>query len=273
MTHTIIFSFDRAIQLELLLQSIERYDRQNTLKVSVLFAYSTNDHLKSYAALQQKYPSVNWVAEERFKKRMVLPIFPAYWHNYYWWLKYSYSRVYSSHFRQQVLDLIRNQSEETVMFLTDDSMFFRDFSIPDLALCKISEHPSIASFSLRHGKNIGGGNFVELHDSLYWNIYDPQEHPEWSFPFSIDGHIYSKLFIERSFSKVWFKNPNTLEGNIACYVKEKKLLSTVYGNKESSLVGFELNRVQTISNNNNLNISSNYLNTLFSNGYRKEDSF
>lgn len=273
MTHTIIFSFDRAIQLEVLLKSIEQYDGEKNLTVSVLYSYSTADHLKSYQQLSQKFSQVNWVEEKRFKKKPVLPIFPSYWHNYYWWLRYKYSRVYASHFRQQLLEIIRNNSASTVMFLTDDSMFFDEIRIPRVIIEKLEEKPTLCSFSLRHGRNLGGGNFVELDGYLYWNIYDPQEHPEWSFPFSIDGHIYEKDFIDKTFSKVWFKNPNTLEGNIACYVREKKILSTVYGNTKSCLVGFELNRVQTISNNNNLNISSNYLNTLFNNGYRMRIAF
>lgn len=273
MVQTIIFSLDRAIQLELLLKSIVDHDREQFLDVAILFSYTSASHEESYQVLMDRYPQFQWVAEERFHRKKIGPLANTYWHNYYWWLRYKYSRNVSSNFRKQLIGTMRSNKKDMVMFLTDDSMFYRDIKVPFYPIEQIRKKPKNCSFSLRHGTNIAGGNFGTAGELLYWSRFDEHEHPEWSFPFSVDGHIYSKKFLLEVFSKVWFKNPNTLEGNIACYVRERELLQSLFANTESCLVGFELNRVQNISNNNNLNISNQYLNYLFNKGYRMKISF
>ena len=159
------------------------------------------------------------------------------------------------------------------MFLTDDSVFFRNINVPQSSTELISRNPDKYSFSLRHGTNITGGNYILKESNITWNIYEKQEHPEWSYPFSVDGHIYSKRMIDLLINKIILNNPNTLEAHLACYIKEKKILSHVFSNKLSCLYGFELNRVQTISDNNNLNISTKYLNSFFTKGYRLKVEF
>lgn len=273
MVHTIIFSFDRAIQLELLLKSIITHDTDNVLDTSILYSYTSEEHEDSYRVLTERYPQFEWVLEKRFPKKRITPLFTSYWHNYYWWIKYKYSRSISSKFREQLIDTMKANRSDLVMFLTDDSMFFRDIKLPYHPVEEIRRKPETCSFSFRHGSNITGGNYGKVGDLLYWNRFDKQDHPEWSFPFSVDGHVYNKNYIKNIFERVWFKNPNTLEGNVACYVSEKKLLPTIFANTESCLVGFELNRVQNISNNNHLNINNQYLNYLFNKGYQMKISF
>jgi hypothetical protein len=272
MINTIIFSYNRAIQLELLIKSIITYNRHKLLNVSILYSYSDPDHKQGYDTLIKKWPQFNWVWEQRLPERFVMPYFPLYWHNYFWWLKYKHSRSVSGNFRNLLIRMIAESKDELVMFLTDDSMFYKTVAVPEMAVNEIKSNPSKFSFSLRHGTNIFGGNYSSQ-PAFNWNIYSKQKHPEWSHPFSVDGHIYGKSFMLHVMNKVWFKNPNTLECNLACYIREKKLVSMVYFNKESCLAGFELNRVQNISDNHNLNISNKYLNALFNNGYSMEIKF
>jgi hypothetical protein len=273
MINTIIFSFNRAIQLDLLLRSIVKHDEKKMLGVSVLYACSEQKYEQGYEVLKERFPQVQFIREEKFAPRFVPPFFPLYWHNYFWWLKYKHTRTVSGNFRKQLINLVADSEKEYVMFLTDDSMFYKPISILQPVLADIRRRPLHNSFSLRHGTNIMGGNFSYRNALLSWNVFEDHDHPEWSHPFSVDGHIYSKRFILKAFRKVWFKNPNTLECNVACYVKEKKFLSSVFSNKKSALVGFELNRMQDINENHNLNIDSNYLNGLFNEGYHMRISF
>jgi hypothetical protein len=273
MINTIIFSFNRAIQLDLLLRSIVIHDEKKMLSVTVLYACSGQKYEQGYDVLKERFPQVQFIREEKFAPRFVLPFFPMYWHNYFWWIKYKHTRTVSGNFRKQLISLIADSEKEYVMFLTDDSMFYKSITILQPVLADIRKRPLQHSFSLRHGNNIMGGNFSYRNALLNWNVFGRHDHPEWSHPFSVDGHIYSKRFILKAFRKVWFKNPNTLECNIACYVKEKKFLSTVFSNKKSALVGFELNRVQDVNENHNLNIDNNYLNVLFNEGYHMRISF
>lgn len=267
MIHTIIFSHNRAIQLEVLLQSLKQYDCNNVLQVSVLYSFSDDSFKNGYEKLKISFREVNWIEEVKHTSKFVSPLLPLYWHNYYWWFRYKWAKNKSSHFRRQLLELIGTTTCGAVMFLTDDSMFFDSIHFPDQVFKKILKNPFEYSFSFRHGSNISGGEYKEADGSLSCNIYKKGILPEWSYPFSIDGHVYSVEFIKKVLVKLWFKNPNTLEGNTACYIGENHMIPTLYFNSKSCLVGFELNRVQTVHANNSLDINPAYLNSLFNNGY------
>ena len=101
-------------------------------------------------------------------------------------------------------------------------IFFRNIYIPQSSLELILNDPNKYSFSLRHGTNIVGGNYILKESNINWNIYEKQEQPEWSYPFSVDGHIYSKRIIDRLINKIIFKNPNTLEAHLCLLYKRKK---------------------------------------------------
>jgi hypothetical protein len=272
MVSALIFSYNRGLQLEVLLKSILQHGK-GLLSVSILYDYSNDDHKMAYDKLVRHYPQFQWVQELPVKRRWVAPVFPLYWHNYYWWLRYPHNRYVTSKFRQQVLQILGNSCDEHVMFLTDDSMFFQDINFPVSAREQIRENPWHRSFSVRHGANLAGGNFVKENGLVRWNVYKKHDHPEWNYPFSVDGHIYQKEVIHTILEKVWFKNPNTMEGNVACYVNEKKIFSTIFSNYKSCLVGFELNRVQNVTANHHLNIDSSYLNSLFNSGYSLQIDF
>ena len=261
------------MQLELLLRSIKIYDVSKTLFISIIYSSTDSDFETSYNELISNYPEYNWIKETKLKKQFVFPVLPFYWHNFYWWLKNKYNRFSESNFKLLLKKLVKESSSDYVMFLTDDSIFLRNIFVPQSSLDSISNNPDKYSFSLRHGTNITGGNYTSKDSSICWNIYEKQEHPEWSYPFSVDGHIYSKRLIDRLINKIILHNPNTLEAHLACFIKEKKMLSHVCSNKSSCLYGFELNRVQTISDNNNLNISTKYLNSFFTKGYRLQVEF
>jgi hypothetical protein len=268
MTTTIIFSFDRAMQLDLLLESITKYDVSGQLDLQIIYATSDISFDEGYEKLKFKYTNIGWHKEAQFKERFVYPNLPLYWHNYFWWLKYKYNRYIKSDFKYKVISVLRNSVFDTVMFLTDDSLFFNEIKIDIEVVDKIILDGKNNSFSLRHGANVSGGTYVEKGNTISWQTTDKHEHREWSYPFSVDGHIYNTSVVEKILKKVIFKNPNTLEGNVACYVNENKLFKKLFAHKQSSLLGFELNMVQTVTNNNNLNISNQTLNELYLEGFK-----
>lgn len=268
MITTIIFSFDRAMQLELLLNSIVNYDEKKILSLNILFNSSTPEFLLGYNKLIQKYPTLNWISETKTKNHFVPPCLPFYWHNYYWWLKYKHNRWTNSNFKAKVIEIISNSQSKFVMFLTDDSLFFKKIILDSEVIQKVKDNPLNTCFSFRHGGNIYGGNISKTDDFIKWRRNDHHSHPEWSYPFSVDGHIYDRGVLTKILKKVIFKNPNTLEANVACYVNENKLFNNHIANLQSCLLGFELNRVQSISANNNLNIINIDLNKLYLSDYQ-----
>ena len=267
MITTIIFSFDRAIQLELLLASIEKHDTNKLFDLHIIYATSNADFELGYTHLKDKFPGVIWHNEQKFRKKFLLPFFPLYWHNYYWWFKYKNFRRKSSDFRDKLINIVESSKNEFLMFLTDDSIFVGNINVTHDILSPLNEKPNEDCFSLRHGINISGGTYSKHQNLIYWTSNDKHDHPEWSYPFSVDGHIYNLRAINLIIKTVIFNNPNTLEGNVACYVQEHKIFNHLIALEQSCLLGFELNRVQAIVENNNLNIDNKMLNKLYLEGY------
>jgi hypothetical protein len=152
------------------------------------------------------------------------------------------------------------------MFLTDDSVFYRNLEIPDITDEK-------SGFSLRHGMHLSSGKYKKMENGIEWNVYENDEITDWGYPFSIDGHIYNKAALLKIIRKIIFNNPNTMEGNIACYFKEKHLPPQMKANKCSCLVGFELNCVQSVADNHHLGISQKQLNRYFLDDYQLQIQF
>jgi len=264
---TIIFSYNRAVQLNMLLESITKYDHKKQLELQIVYRYSNADFHEGYLKLKGQY-NIGWHEEHMSKKHYVLPVFPLYWRNYFWWLKYKYIKWVDSDFRNIVSSILKSSTNDNVMFLTDDSLFIRDIELQSKVLHEIRHEPLATAYSLRHGMNIYGGVFEKKERLIKWDRYYNHHSNEWSYSFSLDGHIYSKEALIKKMNRIIFKNPNTLEGNMACYANEKKLFVNHYANLNSCLVGFELNRVQSINNNHNLNIDYQKLNILYLNGYK-----
>ena len=273
MIQVVIFSFDRAMQLDLLLQSIKKFDSQGLFSLNVLFVCSSEKYQTAYNRLKSKYPNINWVQEQRYEKKQINFQFElGYWHNLYWWLKSPIFRENKSNFKSCLLKILSNNKYPYTMFLTDDSLFYDVINAP-ANLEKIRQQPKKYSFSFRHGINLHGGIFKEQANNVCWNVYENNVYTDWGYPFSVDGLIYDSRTIYGIIKKILLNNPNTMEGNIACYVTEKKIFPVISAFKQSCLVGFELNRVQSVSDNNHLGISNEKLNEYYLEGYMLEIDF
>jgi len=274
MIQVVIFSFDRAMQLDLLLQSIVKFDSQGLFSVRVLHACSSETYQTAYNRLKSKYPNIHWVQEQRYVKPRINYQFDlGYWHNLYWWLKSLSFRENKSNFKSCLLEILADVEYPFTMFLTDDSLFYNIITVPEANLEKIKRQPEKYSFSFRHGVNMKGGIYQEEANDICWNVYENDMQTDWGYPFSIDGLLYDSRTVYRIINKILLNNPNTMEANIACYVAEKKLFPTITALKQSCLVGFELNRVQSVSDNHHLGISYEKLNQYYLEDYAMEIDF
>jgi hypothetical protein len=273
MITTIIFSYNRALQLDELIKSILKYDIDKQLDLHVLFLYTDSNFYNGYLKIKKQYNKIEWHNEIRHESIFMLPFLPPYWHNYFWWFKYKHNRWIETDFRDKLHLILSGSDNKTVMFLTDDSLFYKDIKINQKIIDKIILNPESISYSLRHGENILNGKFKTLGNCINWTPFYNHENTEWEYPFSVDGHIYNKAFIHKILKKVFYKNPNTLEANVACYAREKNLFSEMYANNCSCLVGFEINRVQQIVKNKSLNIDEKLLNSYFINNYKLHIDF
>jgi hypothetical protein len=274
MLTAIVFSLNRAMQLEALLRSIsECILKLNTgVEVKVLYGATSDEYLVGYKILQERFTGnrIQFIQKHRGKYKLdqALLLWPR---NLYRYLKYPYLRDNRNlfNFKELLEYLIATAQSEMITFLTDDSLFYRSFVLPQDIFNLITQEPSNRAFSLRHGCNIqnppSGLQIIEQYCS--WYMYDRDCDDFWSYAFSIDGHIYSRSFIAELIKRVLYVNPNSFEGFLWDYVRRQRLFSQAYCFRESVLLSFPINMVQTTVQNESLGIDSAILNARFLEGY------
>ena len=268
--HCIIFSFNRACQLNALLESMRRFLKNIHLEINVVYNSSDDFYEEGYAIVKSLYPEVTFIKEEaNYEFRFLLKKEYGYWRNYYNFFKYPAKNKKGS-FKKNVNELIEANDSDLLFFLTDDSLFIGEPFISSDVTENIVKNPSQSMFSFRHGLNLAGRpkeSLLEFDKYAHYKV-DRTHSPHWKYKFSVDGHIYNREFIKNISSKIFYYNPNSFESFLNTYSEMRNYFENIYFNKGNSLVGFELNRVQSFCNNNNLNYSPNKLNSYFLRGYK-----
>ena len=166
----IVFSKDRACQLDLFLRSVEK-NAGELLEITVLYDSSNSDFEKGYQKLKDEH-DVRLIKQSRF------------YHD---------------------IKNILEDSKEYVCFFTDDDIVYR--TVPEsISLLDQIFEMSVSCFSLRLGYNTTireseGKRFqdalptqtIELSQNLIgWNRTSLPTGGYWSYPLSVDGHIFRK---------------------------------------------------------------------------------
>lgn len=233
----VIFSKDRACQLDALLRSMDRYF-QIDHRTTVLYTATTKDYFRGYGILQDTNPGVAFIKEQ--------------------------------HFKEDLVNALQSAAHEHLhlMFLVDDIIFIRSYIGGD-NLDAFTHDESILTLSLRLGENITYCHPRDIetvpHDFSDSNMWYWQEAHTgyWNYPMSLDGHIFRSSDIVNLVKKLDFHNPNTLEALLAQNALQKPLM---LAEKEPYLVNLALNRVQDIFSNPHGSISTEQLNSEFLNG-------
>ena len=227
MISALVFSKNRALQLDLLLNSIKKNFKQCS-EVSVLYT-TTDKHKKSYEILQKEHGDIKFVKQGSF---------------------------YSD-----ICDITKNFKNKSVVMFTDDDIVYRDTNIHPDFLQQIQNY-NFACFSLRLGPNITkrqvGTVFVDeksplfgvYYDSLMWNRTEFLPFHYFGYPLSVDGHIFAKnklvdffAYIEHSDKKYnYLETPNKLETLLQRFFFEVGPIMIC--NRHSSVVNSPNNRVQ-----------------------------
>jgi len=206
MINSIIFSFDRAAQLHLLLESIEK-NAKNIFNISVLYKSSNEEFEKSYSLLASRFININWVPETNFK--------------------------------EQTLKLLDSNLDYTCFF-TDDDIIYNGVKEEEIIDCL--KDNDIFCFSLRLGFNVNVCYSMKCENVLipdkqdqkfvWWNWV--KSYADFGYPLSVDGHIFRTKEIKKLIRAINFLNPNTLEGGLQIFDNYPKEIMVAY--KTSSLV-------------------------------------
>jgi len=234
----IVFSKDRACQLEALLRSLEQYFHYSHITY-VLYDASTPEYERGYHCLIPRYKNIVWVRQTDFK----------------------------SNFLSLINETV-NKENPYLMFLVDDIIFVREFSGTTL-LERFNADQDILAVSLRMGENITycyTRNKPTTPPSFLpgnrWE-WKTASSGYWNYPMSQDGHIFRTKEIIESLSPLSFHNPNTLEANSAAHPIDKPYLMC---DRRPYLINLPLNVVQNVFRNRHGNITEEVLNTYFLEG-------
>lgn len=240
----IIFSKNRACQLNLLLDSLKVNAPLLFDKISVLYKSDNEDYLLGYQKIFDKYPSVYFFNENNF--------------------------------RRDLFKLIDDEIEATT-FMVDDAVFYNQILARKVDIIRPVVKDNYI-FSLRLGKNCVYSHPANLHYELgehevegeYITFdYTKQQVGDFSYPLSTDGHIFNTRLIKDLLIETDFKNPNTLEAYLQRFVVTNSIPTTVKCFTESKVVSIPVNLVNdTFDNRHGLEfgISELELNNKYLNG-------
>jgi tetratricopeptide (TPR) repeat protein/cellulose synthase/poly-beta-1,6-N-acetylglucosamine synthase-like glycosyltransferase/serine acetyltransferase len=244
---TILFSKDRAMQLDCTLRSFLQHCRDSEkTEIKVLYTTSGDRHESQYRELKAAYPSVEFFRERDFKIDL---------------LSCSICSAY-------------------LLFLVDDNIFVKDFSLCD-AIDGLEKNDDAIGFSLRLGNNTDYCYMLKQSQKIpgFRNLARGVSRFEWTeaecdfgYPMEVSSSIYRTCDILALLQQLDYRNPNTLELALDA---NKHLFRTT----KNYLLCFDLsvafcnpiNMVQNMWKNRagqNLQYSAESLALMFDDGYR-----
>jgi glycosyltransferase involved in cell wall biosynthesis len=197
-------------------------DKDN-VDLNVLYNTSTMLHAEQYDRLKLQFPEINFIKEASF--------------------------------RHQTLSNI--EKNEYVLFLVDDNIFVKPFSIQKIIRALQKEKDAIG-FSLRLGKNTTDCYSLSSQQEIpaFTKIGEGIQKYRWlneqcdfGYPLEVSSSVYRSKDMLRLLRHLDFVNPNTLEGAMASNRNFDPNLSHLLTFEESVTFCNPVNVVQNVTNN------------------------
>lgn len=193
MISTLIFTKDRACQLDLLLTSIQ--DNFKELKdIHIICKGTESQYITGYLKVRQKFRNLNWYAEGDLCTDI-----------------------------KRVVNDFKNPF--SVCFV-DDEVVIRDHSIEHL-LQSLQQHKDIHTASLRLGMNIGNYTYTaniksntplamtHIGNNVYkWDWTKGDQRTDWFYPSCINSNIFRTEFLKYWINNIHYRDVNNLEGTL-----------------------------------------------------------
>jgi hypothetical protein len=222
----LIFSRDRALQLDAALRSFLLHcEDGGRLPLNVLYRTTSPIHARQYAELAEAYrPHAFIYFQEQAHFRQDALAWLADRADLRWRASL-YRRFARLHWRLGFLaaPLLRFNQLRYVLFLVDDTLFVRDFSLAE-ALAILDRHPKAIGFSLRLGRNTtycytrdrdqALPDFTHLNDGVL--MFDWQRAElDFAYPLEISSSLNRIADLLPYLNRQPFTNPNQLESRLA----------------------------------------------------------
>ena len=238
MINIVVFSKDRACQLDLFIRSfLKNYRGDVDESVNVIFTYSSHAYRVGYETLLSRHYPLNFIDEagRRFK---------------------------------DVTESVIDETNPYTVFFVDDNVFKEPFSLDNEVVSMLDTHPEICCASLRMHKGITYC-YTEDRDvkpplmfednTWYWEGCEG----DWGYPMSLDGHIFRTREILPLIKSLPYRSPNTLEGFLSNNpLKNPKMVCL----DNAVILNNPCNKVQTDNTNRHGSVNPYTLNELYIHG-------
>jgi len=230
----VVFSKDRAMQLDLFIRSFNRYVKDGALyALNILYNYSNQEFKAGYERLIGNCPeNIKFLEEVSFKADLVSLINPNY---------------------------------PYTVFFVDDDVFKEAFDFYDNQMDVFNKNTNIACRALNLHKNLNHCYTLNIpmpkpqfgDDNVFvWSGLKG----DYGYPMSLDGHIFRTNDIMPYIIKINYNGPNILEGLMAKNPLNKPLMICY---DRAIIVNNPINMVQAVSRNRHGNITAKFLNDKF----------
>jgi len=242
MLEIIVFSKDRACQLELFLRSMKEFFKEfDKCSINILYKASNSLFEEGYEKLKKEYSKIEFVNETDFKSN--------------------------------IIDIIQKSNNDYVCFFVDDIVWKEPFSLDCVEFNHFKLDESLLCFSLRLHKELTycyANNesmslpFFISENPLVWN-WKVSTH-DWNYPFSVDGHIFRKKLMLSLVKELNYHSPNSFE--VSFYPLTSRFdLDKMMCLEKAPIFNIPFNKVQNEFNNKCSNkISIDEMNNRFLNG-------
>lgn len=259
MIDALIFSKDRACQLDLLLRTIKKnFSELRSGNIYILWKATNEDYEKAYEILQSKHSGYNWIKEQNFT--------------------------------QDVKTIVNKFTQPYSLAFVDDEVIVDNFSILE-SLKSFSVSKDLHTISLRMWPGIDYTYTSNVHQGpidkwVYkgkevfiwnWRDYDTQSQTglpcESGYPSCINSHIYpTEMFKEYVVNKLNFHNANALEGTLNNHRHEFKPLMMCFKSPKTVSIANNLTQTGTNRYNQSGQFTCEELNNKFLDGYIIDES-
>lgn len=235
MIEFVIFSKDRACQLDLLLRSIRlNVPKGMVWNINVLYTYSHEEYGQGYSMLMKSFPEVYFIRERDFKKNLT--------------------------------DIVIDTNAEFLCTLVDDDVFVRKFINNELF--NPVHRSDVANLSLRLHPFMDycyptDSNMAPVNTTLWdWESADG----DFGYPVSLSATVWKVTHFLEYLKALDFNHPNSLES--AMYNNINKARSKMACYTSNPVVNIPANLVQSTHMNRHSGIDPDTLNQQYLRGGR-----
>ena len=191
MIDVIVFSKDRAAQLDLTLSGLKRHLKEwAEQSYTILYTYSSDLHKLAYDKVKRLHPEFKWIEE--------------------------------TNFQQDTKNIFNSGNKSYVSFLVDDDVWINDMSLNSPEFNEFKNNPQIACLSPRISKQVNYCYTARLQtpppkvfiNNTTWYWTSSELAGDWNYVFSIASfHIFRREDLTNLINTVPFRGPNTFEGS------------------------------------------------------------